>query len=202
MDEQVNKAERIPRQQALTYNTKSSCTRVPLVLTYHPSLEPLRKILRQTHPILSNDEDLKTLFPQPPLLSFKQPPNLRNKLIRSSATHPTTPNGTFPCQYPRCMTCANIRQGSSITIRGITHHIDGHFTCEATGVIYMITCNNPSCTSIFYIGETGQMLRRRMNGHRHSITSEDATKPVGAQFSQNGHSIDNLLVTILKGNQR
>ena len=45
------------------------------------------------------------------------------------------------------------------------------------------------------------MLRRRMNGHRHSITSEDTNKPVGDHFSQNGHSFNNLLVTILKGNQ-
>ena len=44
------------------------------------------------------------------------------------------------------------------------------------------------------------MLRRRMNGHRHSINTSDNTKPVGAHFSQIGHTMNNLQLTILMGN--
>ena len=68
--------------------------------------------------------------------------------------------------YPECMTCANTKQGHCINIR---HYDHGNFTCESMGVVYMITCNKPSCTFLIHIRETGQMLRRCMNGHRHSV---------------------------------
>ena len=63
----------------------------------------------------------------------------------------------------------------------------------------MITCNKPSCKSVIYIGETGQMLRRRINDNRHSINTSDDTKPVGAHFSQIGHTMNNLQLNISMG---
>ena len=98
------------------------------------------------------------------------------------------------------MTGANIQQGHCITFKNTTHYIHGRVTCECMGVVYMITCNKPSCASVVYIGETGQMLRRRMNGHRHPINESENTKPVGAHFSQIGHTMNNLQLNILMGN--
>ena len=202
INQQINRANNVTRQHSLQYNTerRKNTSRVPLVVTYHPSLKPLRRILHQIHGLIEDDEDLKILFPDPPLVSFRQTDSLHNKLVRSNQNRQTTENGTFPCKYPRCMTCANIQQGHCITFKNTTHYIHGRFTCESMGVVYMITCNKPSCASVVYIGETGQMLRRRMNGHRHSINASDNTKPVGAHFSQIGHTMNNLQLNILLGN--
>ena len=53
---------------------------------------------------------------------------------------------------------------------------------------------------VIYISVTVQMLRRRMNGHRHSINTFDNTKQVGAHFLQIVHTMDNLQFSILTSN--
>ena len=125
INQQINRANNIPRQHTLQYNTerRKNTSRVPLVVTYHPSLKPLRRILHQIHGLIEDDEDLRTLFPDPPLVSFRQTDSLHNKLVRSNRNRQTTENGTFPCKYQRCMTCANIQQGHCITFKNTTHYI-------------------------------------------------------------------------------
>ncbi|CAH2275571.1 Hypothetical predicted protein [Pelobates cultripes] len=65
----------------LQYREKKICTRVPLVVTYNPALEEIRKIIKDLQPILTEDETLKNIFPETPILAFRQPPNLQQKLI-------------------------------------------------------------------------------------------------------------------------
>ena len=59
-----------------------------------------------------------------------------------------------------------------------THHC-------APFVVYLITCS--SCNAV-YVGETGQKLRERLNGHRADIRNGNDT-PVGVHFGQPGHEL-------------
>ena len=54
-----------------------------LLPTYHPELPDIKPILRELHPILHNSEYLRDIFPLPPLVSFRRPKNLRDKLVRA-----------------------------------------------------------------------------------------------------------------------
>ena len=63
-------------------------------------------------------------------------------------------------------------------------------------VLFTLLCSKPPCTSVTDIGKIGQMLRRRMNGHQHSINTSDNTKPVGAHISQIAHAMGNLQLSI------
>ncbi|CAH2306164.1 bifunctional purine biosynthesis PURH [Pelobates cultripes] len=78
---QINSAVKTPRTRLLQYREKKICTRVPLVVTYNPALEEIRKIIKDLQPILTEDETLKNIFPETPILAFRQPPNLQQKLI-------------------------------------------------------------------------------------------------------------------------
>ncbi|XP_072417176.1 uncharacterized protein [Chiloscyllium punctatum] len=55
------------------------------------------------------------------------------------------------------------------------------------------------CPEAWYIGETEQRLRQRMNGHRTTINRQEGSLPVGEHFSGPGHSTSDLRVTILQG---
>ncbi|XP_072448119.1 protein phosphatase 1 regulatory subunit 12A-like isoform X3 [Chiloscyllium punctatum] len=58
------------------------------------------------------------------------------------------------------------------------------------------------CPEAWYIGETEQRLRQRMNGHRTTINRQEGSLPVGEHFSGPGHSASDLRVTILQGGLR
>ncbi|OCT88931.1 hypothetical protein XELAEV_18017563mg [Xenopus laevis] len=81
--------------------------RVPIVVTYNPQLNIIRKIARDLQPMLHTDTRLKQIFPEPPLFFYRQPPNLRKMIVRSDLPK-TTKAGTFPCNSNRCETCKYI----------------------------------------------------------------------------------------------
>ena len=66
-----------------------------------------------------------------------------------------------------------------------------------SNLVYAITCNK--CTDIAYIGQTGQTLRQRLNGHKYDIRHKLLDKPVAQHFSGRDHSLDNFRVRVLRG---
>ena len=49
-----------------------------------------------------------------------------------------------------------------------------------------------------YIGQTGQSLRKRINGHKSDIRNGNIQKLVGEHFNLPGHTIADLKVAILQ----
>ena len=105
----------IPREALLKYQTKSESDRTPLVLTYHFYLRPINKIVKNLQPLLNKDPHLNQIFSQPPLISYRQPPNL--KLLFTSASLPNKSfiTGTFRCKSSKCHLCPNINTNPTIT---------------------------------------------------------------------------------------
>ena len=143
-------------------------------------------------------DTLAELFPSSPLFSYRQPPNLRSKLVSNSTDNPNEQHGTFPCNQSRCQTCQLISSGSEICHNNTKFTIKGQFTCTSAGVVYAIQC--AKCSDALYLGETGQSLRQRMNSHRFSVTSGNTGVPIGEQFNLGGHTHQDIKVCILKGN--
>ncbi|XP_059589400.1 uncharacterized protein LOC109283074 isoform X2 [Alligator mississippiensis] len=201
IDSMFERATRIPREELLQYRRTPpppNCT--PLVMMYHPSLELVRKILKQLQPILDRDLFLKKVFPEPPILAFKQAPNLANLITRSKLPQAqNTPKGSRPCHDKKCKTCQHISATPIITTphnRAIS--IPGSCSYTSRNVIYLIQCTK--CPDGKYVGESKEQLRTRMNARRKSIKDRNTQLLVGAHFSQEGHSLSNLSVLILKGN--
>ena len=59
---QIIKAMSILREALLNYQTKSESYRTPLVLTYHPYLKPINKIVKNLRPLLNKDPHLNQIF--------------------------------------------------------------------------------------------------------------------------------------------
>ncbi|OCT76179.1 hypothetical protein XELAEV_18031371mg [Xenopus laevis] len=123
VDQYIHAATRIPRTHLLQYKQKPEINWVSLVVTYNPQLRTLRKIARDLQGTLHKGERLKSIFSDPPLLAFRQPPNLKSLITRSALLQPTK-NGTYPCGKKQCKTCPHILTFEKINsrhIRGIQY---------------------------------------------------------------------------------
>eukprot|EP00061_Rhincodon_typus_P011996 g37411.t1 len=56
--------------------------KVPFVIQYFPGAEKLHHVLHSLQHI-TDDDDLAKIFPTPPLLAFKQLPNIKQTIVRS-----------------------------------------------------------------------------------------------------------------------
>ena len=59
-------------------------SRIPLVLTFHPLSERIKRILVSNFNILSGDPQTKEIFPQPPLVAYRRDCNVRDTLVHTA----------------------------------------------------------------------------------------------------------------------
>ena len=69
--------------------------------------------------------------------------------------------------------------------------------CDSKNVCYIIKCNKDNCQE-YYIGETGNELRKRITQHRGYVNNKETKKATGFHFNLPGHSITDMQVTILE----
>jgi hypothetical protein len=74
-----SKASEIDRNDLLEYKEKKINGRVPLVRTYHPSLEKISGIVRHHWKEIEKSESLTKLFPEPPVVAFRRPKSIKDK---------------------------------------------------------------------------------------------------------------------------
>ena len=72
-----------------------------------------------------------------------------------------------------------------------THKIRHEFKCTTRNLVYLIRCRR---CGLQYVGEMGNPLHTRMNGHRSDIRTGKIDKPVAAHFTQPDHSLEDLQV--------
>ena len=197
INEQTDKALRIPRNDLLKYQHKENVDRIPFVVTYNHNILQLKRILNGLQHIFTNDPELNEIFKHPPLISYRQPANLKTMLVKSRVNQETS--GTFPCNAPRCKLCPVI-ENEEIIIKPSNKIFKptGTFNCNSKNVVYLIRCRK--CPDTLYIGETSQSIRNRITGHRQSINQKWTYLPISEHFNKSNHTCEDLKVTILKGN--
>ena len=113
---------------------------------------PINKIIKNLQPLLNKDPHLNQIFSTPPLISYRQPPNLKLLLTSASLPNEHFITGTFPCKSSKCHLCPNINTNPTITgPNGVPIKISGNFSCNSSNIIYAILCN--LCPKAIYIGE-------------------------------------------------
>ena len=133
---QMDKASKLPRETLLEYGQKSTQQRIPLVVTYHPSLPNLGHILHKHFYLLqATPPHLRKAFAKPPLLAFRQPANLKNILVRTR--EPV--HGSGPCGKPRCTKCT-ILEAVTNTPPTPSIQVRGSHNCDSSNVVYMLYC--------------------------------------------------------------
>ena len=98
-----------------------------------------------------------------------------------------------------CSSCPYILEGKSIKInQNKTWKLNKSLSCENNNIIYLIQCNKEFCKESRYIGETGRPLKYRFSDHRGYVTNNVTKQATGAHFTQAGHSLSNMKVSILE----
>jgi len=162
----TEKINNIDRAVALQKSEPKSTYRIPLVLPFHPSIHPIRRIILRNYKALMNDTATKNIFPKVPITAYKRDHNLANHLVRAFHPKPSVSvePGTFSCDRKRCNTCNFVTKDQNLCIVGPngTYSVKDHFTCVSHNVVYAIICKK---CKLIYIGETQRRLADRITEH-------------------------------------
>ena len=198
----IERAKTVPRLEALKKVERRKNERVILTVRFHPKLPSVSQILAK-HWRTMTKKDYQTLkwCPEPPMVAFKQPSNLKTMLCRAKLPKKAPMRearkviGTKTCKKAYCRTCTHIDTTKVVT-SSITRKkfgISGDFNCNTTGIIYVITCRH--CKKQ-YVGESGRRLRDRVGEHIHSVEMNEKT--VGKHFHCPGHGLPDLKVQVIE----
>lgn len=189
--EGFQKIHNIPRSSLLQYKAKKKCKRTPCVLTYHPCLKNSHNTIREHWASVERNSTLSKVFPEPPMIAFRQPDSLRSLLVRAEISKPNlTPGESRSCGDKRCKCCNQMHHSSSFTstVTGKRYKIFCNVHCKSANVIYLLHC--PIC-GLQYVGESKQPFHKRLNGHRSDLTKKPLL-PVSQHFRLPNHCLDDF----------
>ena len=85
INSQFSKARGRIREKVLGrgMNNKGELERIPLVVNFHPALSGIGKIVDSLWPILHVLGDMREIFKEKPVVSYKRPKSLKGSLVRS-----------------------------------------------------------------------------------------------------------------------
>ena len=195
----IQKAGGVNRSDALKKVVKVKSDRVILAVRYHPCLTSISTTVKTHWNTLIQDPIMKKIFAKPPMLAFKQPPNLRSLLVRAKLATKARPSrvntGTHQCGKS-CKLCSYINPSKEVksTVTGEKCKIQGDFNCKTLGVIYLVTCKK--CNKQ-YIGQTFRKFCIRMKEHLTDITKVE-DKIISTHYNSPGHSIDDFSVQVIE----
>ena len=137
---------------------------VPFILTHHPKLSDVGKILWENRDILYRVEEVEKVFSPPPFVSFRIPRNLKSHLVRSKLYPLERKSGSAKCNKQGCHVCFNVSETKTFSCRnGKTYFINHHLDCNAKNLVYLLTCK---CCGIQYVGQTSNKFRYRWNNYK------------------------------------
>ena len=195
----IENVSKLDRLEILKKVTKKKTDRVVLALTYHPKLPSISNIIKKHWRTMSKDPKAQEMFPQPPMIAFKQSPNLKRKLCQAKLPPKKVHQkrhllGTKPCNKP-CSICPYVLHSKEFfsTHTKEKFKMTGTFTCSTKGIIYLTTCSK--CQQQ-YVGQTGRRLSDRIKEHLNCIClQKEAT---GIHYNTTGHNSSHFQVQIIE----
>ncbi|PJE77901.1 hypothetical protein CI610_03169 [invertebrate metagenome] len=199
IDRELDKVRVLDRASLLEYKVRTPTQRVPCVVTFHPNLPSISSILHNHWRIIESSATLKRIFPEPPLLAYRRPKNVRDLVVssklHSSASVVTT--GSFnTCSKKTCKLCPYTESTDTFkcVINNRVYHILQTLTCTSANVVYLLSCKK---CKMQYVGETSTKLNIRINNHRCSIKQNRPDFPVARHFNLPSHSWKDMQVVAI-----
>ena len=143
----IEKAKKIPRKKALKRVTKNKTSSRPVfVVPYHPALPNIAQIVKKHHRVMTLNPHMKSIFPQAPLVAYKRPMNIRDRLVKAKLpplqNRPKrTRAGMHKCNKP-CSICPFVSNKKSIKAKHNDHSVElsKHYDCNSKNIVYIIEC--------------------------------------------------------------
>ena len=153
--------------------------------------------------MVNRDPKMKEIFMKPPMVAYKSPPNLKNKLIKSKlAPKPSNrpkreKHGMKKCRRSRCETCDFVKEGKFVkaSATSTSAPINAEVDCTTENYIYLVNCRK---CNLQYVGKSSQMFSTRMGQHRNYVTKKQIEKATGEHFNSRGHRLSDFECTIIE----
>ena len=202
INDNINKAKAIPRAEALKRVVRNKSNDRPVfVVMFDRRLPSIPNIVKKHWRAMTTNPHMLSIFPKPPLVAFKRPQNLRDKLIRARVPPPSTrpkrvQNGMSKCNKP-CSICPYVKVQKVVKSTANDKVINLHkqHTCDDRNICYIIECKK--CRQQ-YIGETDRTLRERFLEHRGYVRREEEEKATGFHFSHGAHTMADMTVSVIE----
>ena len=109
-------------------NTKrgKSLKAVPFVMTYHPKLKSMKKVILKYLDLLYMDNEVKRVFTPKPMISFRSARKLSSSFVRAKLYPTERTIRSYKCGGKCCEVCTNVNETST-------------FTSTVTGETYIIS---------------------------------------------------------------
>jgi len=198
----IEKAMSIPRSSLLEEKIKAGSDRIVFNLLYNPKLPSISSIVNRHWKAMTENPEMKVIFAEPPMIGYKQPANLKQKICRAKIPSRNLKDkrscqgvGLKPCQEPKCKVCTFINRNpqiTSMTSNASTTNKEA-FSCNSVSVVYCITC---SLCHQQYVGQTGRKLKERMYEHLSYIRKN--SQETGQHFNERGHDLSHFTVQVIE----
>ena len=129
--------------------------------------------------MVADDHYLKEVFPLPPLVAYKRPPDIKDKLIRSKVPPQLSqrPRRVIPgmTKCNNCPICPFVQTGKSVKATGSNFHVEINrpVNCQTRNILYCISCDR--CPAQ-YIGQSERSLQDRFSEHRGYVSNRNMSK--------------------------
>ena len=172
IDQQIERVRSCDRVGLLNRQNKDqSDGRIPLVLTYHPALNKVYDILRDSSNVLLFDQKHKELFQNKVFSSFRRAKNLKDQLVRAKLPEvdggSLSVRGCYKCNGRKsCQICGLIQEGDSFQDSDENRSFNifsGRYNCNSENVVYLLQCE---CCHKKYVGSTKTKFRQRFNVYK------------------------------------
>ena len=206
---QILKAREKSRENLLeNVNTRSSEQKLTFNITYYPVFQNVRNILEELHILLAPDKEHRKVFPEIPVVGFRNGKSLKDHLVRAVLPKINKSFGSEPCGKSRCQVCNYISTTDRFTTKtsGETFKIkDGPLNCDSDKVLYLLKCN--VCDEEApYVGKSYTKFRLRFNNYKSKHRSfrkgnnkQVPQKRFHSHYSQHDHDgIDNWSFTLIE----
>ena len=161
IDEEMKK---VKSSEKSSNNSKGS-KGVPFVVTYHPSLNCLSRILNENLNILYMNREAKAVFSPGLMVSFRSARRISSYLVRAKLYPLERCVGSRQCKKRRCEVCTNVTETDtfSSTVTGKTFHINHELNCDDKCLIYLLKCK--VCNKR-YVGETTDAFHLKWKNYK------------------------------------
>ena len=160
---EVEKVLTMTQEECLQTRERESTDRIPLVNTFNSHTTFIAEFARRNWNFLQSKERLAHIFNKPPLVTYRRPMSLGDRLMSTKF------------QRLGSMRKTKVRL---VQRNQQNHHIYQHcVNCQSSWVIYIIECN---ICNLQYIGKSKTALNLRLSSHRNhtkkGISSSGYTK--------------------------
>ena len=189
MRQELLKARKIPRNELLQKeHNHPEENKLTLNITYYPAFQNTKTILEELQILLALDKEHQKVFPNAPIVGFRNGKSLKDHLVRASLPILNQTLGSESCGTRNCQVCqfiVNTDTFSPITTDETFKINKGPLNCNSKKVIYLSECKkckNP------YVGKAQTKFRMRLNNYK-SAHKSFKTKKRETQKLFHGHYI-------------